>query len=225
MNTLEENGFELQKCPDCKEYLPLESFFPSNRGKYGHKCKACAKKYYNSPKGKQIRYTSQKKYNAKNRGKINAIARAWRKNNPEKYRETVYNCWKNNSDDYVAMQTKYQSKIPPSVYAIKYVDTVIYVGATQHPIRRINTHMSTITTSSNIGKINKLHSFLGYDKKDFTWEVIEECDVKDLFDREKYYQDKLQSKQNFKRIFGKIETTKSIVERLGLTTKPRNKWR
>lgn len=225
MKTLDENAFELQKCHDCKEYLPQEAYYPSNWGKNGYKCKACAKAYYSSSKGKDILRRSQRKYVVKNRDKVNAIARNWRKNNPGKYKETVYNWFKKNVDSYVDVQLKYQSKLPSGVYIIKYKDEVIYVGATKHPIRRINTHMSTITTSSNITKINKLHSFLGYDKKDFTWELIEECDPKDLFDRERYYRQKFNSYDNYKKHFGKIESTRSLVERLGLTTKPRNKWR
>jgi len=226
-NIIEIKGIVLQKCPDCKEHLRKEHYYPVNWGTYGHKCKACAKKYYQSPKGKAILRHSQKLYRQKPgmREKLNKIAKQWRLNNPGRYNKTIYKWAKNNVDDYVDVQLKYQSKLPSGVYAIKYVDTVIYVGATKHPIRRINTHMSTIKTSSNITKINKLHSFLGYDKKDFTWEMIEECDPKDLFDKEKYYQKKLNSRANFKRIFGKLETTKSLVERLGLSTKPRNKWR
>ena len=85
--------------------------------------------------------------------------------------------------------------------------------------------MSIIKTSSNITKVNKLFSFLGYDKNNFTWELVEECEPENLFDREKHYQKQLNSKANYKKHFGKVETTKSIIERLGLTTKPRNKWR
>ena len=225
MYRIEENGFELQRCPDCNEYLPQESFFPSNWGKNGMKCKACAKAYYSSPKGRAILYKSQRKYQLKNPHKIKEWAANYRNNHRDKYNERIYEYMRNNVDNVMDSQLKYQSKLPSGVYAIKYVDDVIYVGATKHPIRRVNTHMSTIKTSNNITKVNKLFSFLGYDKNNFTWELVEECDPENLFVREKHYQKQFKSKANYKKHFGKVESTKSIIERLGLTTKPRNKWR
>jgi transposase-like protein len=224
-NIIEINGITLQKCPSCKEHLGEEHYYPSNWGKNGFKCKSCAKKYYTSDHGRAILTRSQRKWVAKNREKVAENARNWRINNPEKYNKGIYRWNEKNVDSVVANQKRYQEKMPPGVYAIKYKGEAIYVGATKAPIRRINTHMSTITTSSNITKINKLHSYLGYDKKDFTWEIIEECDVDMLFEKERCYQKELRSKENFKKHFGKVETTKSLVERLGLTTKPRNRWR
>ena len=125
MNTLEENGFELQRCPDCKEYLPLESFFPSNRGKNGHKCKECAKAYYASPKGRAILYKSQKKYLKNNPDKVKKWAAKYRDKNRDRYNERIYDYMRNNVDNVMDSQLKYQSKIPSGVYAIKYVDDVI----------------------------------------------------------------------------------------------------
>jgi predicted GIY-YIG superfamily endonuclease len=132
----------------------------------------------------------------------------------------------NNVDSVIANQNKYQSKVAGGVYCIKYKGEIVYIGSTNQPVRRMNVHFSTITTKNNIGKINKLHSFLGYDKKDFSWNMLETCDEDNRLEREQYYRKYHKSKENFKRIFGKIETTDKLIERLGLTTNTnRKKWR
>ena len=121
----------------------------------------------------------------------------------------------------------YQEAVPPGVYAIYYVNTAIYVGATKHPNRRMNTHFSTITTCNNIGKVNKLHSYYGYKKEDFTFKVIEKCDVDKLLEKEVYWRGKLKTKANYERLFPEIskETTVGLIERLKLTTKNVKTWK
>lgn len=68
----DENGTELKRCSDCKEWLPLENFGPCKTtwDKLYHKCKSCNSK----------------------------CKCDWQKNNPEKYNETIKRFYENNPD-------------------------------------------------------------------------------------------------------------------------------
>lgn len=212
-----------KKCTKCKTVKELNTinFYQKKEGNYQSWCKSC----YRTPEMNEYRRVKLKQWIKDNPEKWKSYYSKYRKNNKEKFNKSIYKWAENNVDNYVEIQKTYQRSIPPGVYCIKYKGEVVYVGATNEPIRRQNVHFSTITTKNNIGKINKLHSFLGYDKANFTFEIVEHCDINELIEKEKYYRIKLKSKENFKRIFGKIESTRVIVERLGLTTKPRYKWK
>jgi hypothetical protein len=83
------------------------------------------------------------------------------------------------------------------------------------PLRRQNVHLSTIRTPNNIGKINKLHSFLDYDKKDFKFNLVEQVDdITQLKTREAYWEYYYQAGYNYTKMFGNVEKTKDIVERI-----------
>lgn len=212
-----------KQCSKCKTVKTLnnENFYQRKDGYYQSWCQAC----YKTPEMNEYRNERIKQWKKENPEKWKAYFSNWRKNNKEKCKQLVYKWMENNIDSMVDIQKKYQSKVAGGIYCIKYKGDIVYVGSTNQPLRRINVHFSTITTCNNIGKINRLHSFLGYDKKDFSWNMLETCDDDTMIEREKYYRQFHKSKENYKRIFGKIPTTKKLIEKLGLITKPRNKWR
>lgn len=199
---------ESKECTRCNVVKPISEFFPHTRGKNKTQswCKQCQREwinaYFKSDKGKAY----IRKYRKENPDKIYESIRRWRKNNPDKSNQFVYNWAKNNKEQFVDIQYKYQSKIPPSVYCIKYNDEVIYVGSSKKPLARCNIHLSTIKTGNNLTKVNKLHSYLGYDKSAFTYEYLEECAPDMLIERERYYEKKYDAKGNYLRIFGKTKT-------------------
>jgi hypothetical protein len=60
-----------------------------------------------------------------------------------------------------------------------------------------------------------LHSFLGYDKKDFNFNLVEQVDdIEQLKIRESYYEYYYQASYNYTKVFGVVEKTKDIVERI-----------
>ena len=217
---------ETKKCSKCKTENPatLEYFYANSGTKLNLSswCKECL----NSPEMKEYRKKWLKKWR-KGAGKEqwNAYVKKWKSENRDKANNFVYDWAKKNIDDYVNTQKKYQQSIPPAVYSVTYKDEIVYIGSTNEPNRRKNVHLSTIKTKNNIGKINKLHSFLNYDKADFKFNIVEHCDTHKLIEREQFYEDKFKAKEKYKEIFGKVEKTGSIIQRLELTSSERNSWR
>ena len=216
---------ELKTCPKCKQQRPRtnEYFHKASHTKDGLQswCRLCLL----TPEMKEYRRIKVNEYRKRNPEKWSEYYNKWRRDNREKSNGFVYNWMKNNTEASLNIQKKYQKAEPPGVYAIKYLNTVIYVGATNEPVRRSNIHFSTIKTCNNIGKVNKLHSFYGYDKNDFTFEILEHCDEDKLLEKEREWRIKLNSKKNYKHYFRIKETTSQLIDRLGLTKSKEKTWR
>ena len=216
---------ETKNCSKCKKQKPCstEYFYRATHTKSGYQswCIECC----STDEMMEYKRKASEKWRKKHPEKWNEVYRNWRRKNKEKATQYVYEWMKNNTEPTLNIQKKYQQAEPPGVYAIKYVDDVIYVGATNEPVRRSNIHFSMIKTRNNIGKINKLHSFYGYDKKDFTFEILEHCDIDQLITKEKEWRVKLNSKANYERLFNIKETIDQLIDRLGLTKSKEKTWR
>jgi hypothetical protein len=207
-----------KECTKCKVEKSLNDFHKHTKGNYQSWCKQCQKDwlnaYWKSPEGKAY----SKQYREENREMFRKSARKWQKNNPEKSKQFVYDWYKEKTKEFVAIQDKYQSKIPPSVYCIKYDDEVIYVGKARKPLMRCNVHLSTIKTGTNLTKVNKLHSYCGFDKSRFSYEYLEQGEYDTLLEREAYWEEYYDAKGNYKRIFGKVKSINQIMKELGIET-------
>ena len=206
---------ETKACSKCKIEKELNEFHNHpNMGKQSW-CKLCQneglKEYFKSPEG--IAY--RKKYYEKNKEQMYEASKRWVKNNRKKANQFVYDWYEKHVDTFVQIQDKYQSKVPPSVYCIKYDDEVVYVGKARKPLARVNIHLSTIKSGTNLTKINKLHSYCGYDKSLFSYEYLEQAPYDTLLEREAYYENKFDAKGNFKRIFGKVKSISQIMKENG----------
>jgi ribosomal protein S8 len=208
------------KCSDCKKLKMEVEFYKNKTTKTGRypKCRDCYNVYVKEWRAKnpdKVQKYLKKHYEKYDREYFRKYEKARRKMNPAKSNQKIYDWYADNVQQFVSVQLKYQSKIPPHVYSITYKDTVVYVGSSNMPLRRQNVHLSTIRTPNNIGKINKLHSFLGYDKKDFNFNLVEQVDdITQLKTRESYYEYYYQAGYNYKKMFGEVEKTKDIVERV-----------
>ena len=202
-------------CTNCKVEKTLDLFFTHSIQGYQSQCKQCQlnslNKYWKTPRGQAYR----KKYYQDHKELFAEATKKWRKANPEKSNQFIYNWYEKNVKTFVAIQDKYQSKIPPSVYCIKYNDEVVYVGKSRKPLGRVNIHLSTIKSATNLTKINKLHSYCGYDKSAFKYEYLEQAPYDSLLEREAYYEDKFKAKANYKRIFGKVKSISKIMKEAG----------
>lgn len=212
----------MKKCSKCKVEKPFTEFHKHPKVKYQSQCKQCQKdfikEYLKTPKG--IAY--RKKYREENKELFAKAAKKWVKNNKEKAHQFVYNWAKNNIEQYVGIQDKYQSKVPPSVYCIKYDDEIIYVGSSKKPLARVNIHLSTIKSATNLTKVNKLHSYCDYDKSRFKYEYLEQCDVDKLLERERFWEKDLNAKDNYKKVFGKVKSITQIMKEEGTHKKYQN---
>lgn len=208
----------MKKCSKCKKEKPIAEFHKHPKYEYQSQCKLCQlefiKAYNKTPKG--IAY--RKKYYSENKEVYAKASKEWVKNNKEKAHQFVYNWAKNNTKQYVGIQDKYQSKIPPSVYCIKYDDEVIYVGKARKPLARVNVHLSTIKSGTNLTKVNKLHSYCGFDKSRFSYEFLEQGEYDSLLERERYWEDYYDASANYKRVFGKVKSIGQIQDELGIQT-------
>lgn len=207
----------MKKCSKCKIEKELNEFHNHPSIGKQSQCKKCQlewlSEYWKSPRGVAYR----KKYYQENKELFAKAGRRWRKLNPKKANQFVYNWYKGNVKQFVATQDKYQSKVPPSVYCIKYDDTVIYVGKARRPLARVNVHLSTIKTDNNITKVNKLHSYCGYDKSRFSYEFLEEGEYDSLLEIERYYEELYDAKGNYKRLFPNVKSLKQIFNEIGGT--------
>lgn len=210
-----------KKCPKCQIEKPVtEEFWYLNKkgvskGKPAAYCIPCHKEYMNQDKFKKFRRDYVNNLRKKNPEYWKELRDKYVSNNREAYNNRIYRWTRENKDVNLAIQKKYQQTIPPSVYSIKYEDTVIYIGSSNEPVRRLNVHFSTIKTCNNIGKVNKLFSFYGYDKSKFSYEIVEQVDVDKLIERERYWEEHFDAKVNYKKTFGKLESVKKLLERLG----------
>lgn len=204
----------MKQCTKCKETKESTDFHKHPTMKLQSWCKSCQlefiKAYYQSDAGKAY----LKDYRQNNPA-ARAAAKRFREKNKEKTNQWVYDWYNENTDKFVKIQNKYQSKIPPSVYCIKYDDEVIYVGSSKKPLARVNIHLSTIKTATNLSKVNKLHSYCDYDKSRFKYEYLEQCDVDKLIEREHYWEKELNAKGNYKRIFGRVKSVTQIMKEQG----------
>lgn len=210
---------ESKACTQCKQVKPLDLFYDHIRGRKQSWCKQCQldklNEYWRSPQGVSYR----KQYYSENKEMYANAAKKWVKNNRKKANQFVYSWAKNNTEQYVGIQDKYQSRIPPSVYCIKYDDEVIYVGKARKPQARVNVHLSTIKSGTNLTKVNKLHSYCGFDKSRFSYEYLEQGEYDTLLGIERQYEAMFDAKGNYKRLFGDVKTIGQIqMEVMGKTT-------
>lgn len=207
----------MRTCTKCKVEKPFTEFYKHSLNKSGYQsqCKQCGnerlKEYYRSPEGKAY----QKRWFLANKERHYANVTRWHKKNRKKTNQFVYNWYEKNVDTFVKIQDKYQSKVPPSVYCIKYDDEVIYVGKARKPLARVNVHLSTIKTDNNITKVNKLHSYCDFDKSRFKYEFLEQGEYDSLLERERYWEEYYDAKGNYKRIFGKVKSINQILKDIG----------
>jgi hypothetical protein len=207
-----QNIMEIKVCSKCKQEKSLDLFYNHLNGRKQSWCKQClykkTKEFWKTPEG--IAY--KKKYYSENKELYVKATKKWVKNNRKKANQFVYNWYEQHTKQYVGIQDKYQSKFPPSVYCIKYDDDIVYVGSSKKPLARVNIHLSTIKSGTNLTKINKLHSYCGYDKSRFTYEYLEQCDSNKLLERERFWEEKLNAKGNFKCVFGKVKSITQIMQ-------------
>jgi hypothetical protein len=145
--------------------------------------------------------------------------------NRERINEKIYNWNDRNKGKQLDQQLKYQSAIPPAVYSITYKGDVVYVGSSKSPIRRQNVHFSTLTTCNNIGNINKLHSYYGFNKDDFAFHILEECNEDDLLFKEREWQVALRPDINYKNYFDIKESVHTLIQRLDLKSSKTKTWK
>jgi group I intron endonuclease len=88
------------------------------------------------------------------------------------------------------------------IYKIKnLINEDFYIGSTQNLNKRYYTHLNHIRTNKNtcvklIRAVNK------YGEENFSFEIIEKCNVEDLLNREQYYLDFLNPKYNISKKAG-----------------------
>ena len=198
----------MKTCSNCKESKELEQFPKNKKAKDGYQswCKKCHNDYAKTDVAKAAR----KKWAKNNPHVLRAACDRWRKANPARHRASIYKFAREKKEEYLAIQDRYQTKIPPGVYVVKYLDTVIYVGSARRPINRMNLHLSTIKTRNNITKVNKLHSFCGYNREDFSAEVVWNCEPEYLIECERVFEQVYNAKANYKRLLPDAMTTKQI---------------
>ena len=206
----------MKQCTKCKETKPLNEFYNSKNNKDGktYNCKVCQDAVYNKYRIEQREKINayQRQYQQNNPERVRKYAKNYRDNNKESYNKKINEWRKDNIKQYVGIQLNYQSKIPAGIYAIKYKGTIVYVGSSTMPLRRVNTHLSTIKSATNLTAINKLFSYCGYNKEDFEYEIIEECKADDLLKREKHYEEEYNAKHNYTDIFRDVPSITQIMK-------------
>ena len=201
----------MKTCARCKQQKdPSEfSYHKNTKDNKQPYCRPCVNEYARKPEMKAAR----DRWRKNNPEKAKAATKRWIQANPERHRANVYKFAKEKKEQYVAIQDRYQTRIPPGVYIVKYMDTVIYVGSARRPQNRMNLHLSSIKTRNNITKVNKLHSFCGYDKSEFTAEVVHNCEPEHLLEWEAHYEEFYNAKANYKRLLPDALTIKEIHAR------------
>ena len=78
------------------------------------------------------------------------------------------------------------------IYKIKCLkNEKIYIGSSFNIIKRINNHFKKLKNNTHINK-HLQASYNAYGKDSFTWEILEQCDIEFLLDREQFWMDKTQ---------------------------------
>ena len=201
----------MKYCSRCKIEKELELFSVSKitKDKKQSWCKLCQKEYAQIPEAKAKRL----KWANENRDVLRKACAKWRLKNKGHGAAAVKEYYNTRKADYIAIQDKYQSKIPPSVYAITYLGTVVYIGKAARPLMRVNVHLSHIKTRNNITKVNKLFSFCGYDRKDFDYKILEEGPWENLLKIEAKWEYNLDAKGNYKKLLPDALTLGEIRRR------------
>lgn len=94
----------------------------------------------------------------------------------------------------------------------KIVNTInrsIYIGSTINLVRREHEHFYSLKNDFHHSKILQ-RAFNKYGRLNFKFEVIEECEVEKLLEREQYYIDTLKPSYNVSKIAGRIDLPKEI---------------
>lgn len=88
------------------------------------------------------------------------------------------------------------------IYKIKnLINGDFYIGSTQNLIKRYYTHLNHIRKNKNTC-IKLIRAVNKYGEENFTFEIIEKCNINDLLKREQYYLDSLNPKYNISKIAG-----------------------
>jgi group I intron endonuclease len=112
------------------------------------------------------------------------------------------------------------------IYQIKnLINKDFYIGSTQNLNKRYYTHLNHIRTNKNtctklIRAVNK------YGENNFSFEIIEKCDIKNLLNREQYYLDLLNPKYNIRKFAESnlgIKRTEEVKFKKSISQK--NKWK
>ena len=206
----------MKVCSKCQIEKSLEEFYNNKKTKDGktYLCKSCQDAQYNKYRiEKRDKINAyQRQYQQAHPEQVKKYAKRYRDNNKETYSKRIDNWRKDNIKQYVGIQLNYQSKIPAGIYAIKYKGTIVYVGSSTMPLRRVNTHLSTIKSATNLTAINKLFSYCGYNKEHFEYEIIEECTKAELIEREKHYEEEYNAKHNYTNIFSDVPSITQIMK-------------
>ena len=111
------------------------------------------------------------------------------------------------------------------IYKIKnLINNDFYIGSTQNLVKRYYTHLNHIRTNKNtcvklIRAVNK------YGEENFSFEIIEKCNVDNLLEREQYYLDSLNPTYNISKKAGSnlgIKRTEEV--KLKKSNSQKQKW-
>jgi group I intron endonuclease len=81
------------------------------------------------------------------------------------------------------------------------INNDFYIGSTRNVKKRYYTHLNHIRTNKNTC-IKLIRAVNKYKEENFTFEIIEECDLNSILIREQYYIDTLNPKYNISKIAG-----------------------
>ena len=96
----------------------------------------------------------------------------------------------------------YYNKNCPAIYKIKNViNNKFYIGSSKKVNTRLINHFSSLAKNTHRNK-HLQSSYNKYGKDNFKFEILEECDLKDLLNKEQYYLDTLKPEYNILELAG-----------------------
>lgn len=88
------------------------------------------------------------------------------------------------------------------IYKIKnLINDDFYIGSTQNLVKRYYTHLNHIRTNKNTC-IKLIRAVNKYGEENFSFEIIEKCNIDNLLEREQHYLDSLNPKYNISKKAG-----------------------
>ena len=145
----------MKTCCVCKQSLPINMFHKGNKSN----CKECRK-------------IETREYYLKNRQKVLDRNREWRKNNPEKFRESAKKLYERHKNEGKAIE--YSRR-----YAAKYPDKKKARAKVMVALRSKNITMPEACEGCSINARLEAHHYLGYAKDhwlDIKW-LCKKCHV------------------------------------------------
>lgn len=111
------------------------------------------------------------------------------------------------------------------IYKIKnLINGDFYIGSTQNLVKRYYTHLNHMRKNKNtctrlVRAVNK------YGEENFSFEIIEKCNVEDILKREQYYLDNLNPKYNISKTAGSnLGVKRSEEVKLKKSISQKEKW-